>query len=35
MKKAHFFEAADPSSCKGKSGEIDVEKWQAASRLIL
>ena len=35
MKKAHFFEVADPSAFKKETGELDVEKWQAASPLIV
>ena len=35
MKKAHFFESVDSSPYRKESGEIDVEKWQAACRLIV
>ncbi len=35
MKKAHFFEAVDPTAHTKSTGEIDLEKWQAACRLIV
>jgi multiple sugar transport system ATP-binding protein len=35
MKKAHFFEVADPSGYKKETGEIDLEKWQTACPLIV
>jgi multiple sugar transport system ATP-binding protein len=35
MEKAHFFDPADKSSYRKPSGEMDVEKWQTACRLIV
>ncbi len=35
MDKAHFFAPADKAAFKKSDGEIDVEKWQAGSRLIV
>ena len=35
MSKVHFFEAVDKTPYKKESGEIDIEKWQAACRLII
>jgi multiple sugar transport system ATP-binding protein len=35
MSKAHFFESVDPTPFRGPGGEIDIEKWQAACRLIV
>jgi multiple sugar transport system ATP-binding protein len=35
MKKAHFFEAVDDAPYQRESGEVDVEKWQTACRLIV
>jgi multiple sugar transport system ATP-binding protein len=35
MKKTHFFEVAEQSSYKKETGETDIEKWQAACRLII
>jgi len=35
MKKAHFFESADQAAFRKESGETDIEKWQAACRLIV
>jgi multiple sugar transport system ATP-binding protein len=35
MERAHFFEAADPDPYKKDSGQVDLEKWQAACRRIV
>ena len=35
MKKAHFFESVDPAPFQKEKGETDIEKWQAACRLIV
>jgi multiple sugar transport system ATP-binding protein len=35
MSKAHFFELADRAPFKKGSGELDLEKWQVACRLIV
>ena len=35
MAKAHFFEAVDRSPFQAPSGEIDLEAWHAACRLIV
>ena len=35
MEKAHYFEMADLSHFKKETGDADIEKWQAASPLIV
>lgn len=35
MKKVHFFAPADKSAYGKPGGDLDVEKWQAGSRLII
>ncbi len=35
MKKAHFFDPVDKAAYKKAGGEIDLEKWQTACRLIV
>ncbi len=35
MKKAHFFEPVDKAPYQKATGELDVEKWQTACRLII
>jgi multiple sugar transport system ATP-binding protein len=35
MPKAHFFEAVDDAPYRKESGDVDVEKWQTACRLIV
>jgi multiple sugar transport system ATP-binding protein len=35
MEKAHFFEKADKSAFQSDSGEVDIERWQTACRLII
>jgi multiple sugar transport system ATP-binding protein len=35
MEKAHFFELADDGPFKNKSGEIDLDQWHAACKIIV